>query len=130
MSDFPQKIVCVDDEAAICDLIRDFLALSGEAFSFEACASGAEFLETLDGLQPDFLILDVTLGDMSGQAVLEALQGRFDGPVLLLTGAHNVVLDDVYRGLGVVDVVHKPFDPNGLIATVREAWGAFKSRAG
>jgi DNA-binding response OmpR family regulator len=126
MSDFPSRIVCVEDDEDIRDLVRGSLALSGEEFILVGCSSGEEIIDRIRELQPDLLILDLLLGDMTGPDVLEALRPYLNKSrvkILFLNGHLKVVMTDHYRKLGVVGVVYKPFEPEALVEAVRSAWG-------
>lgn len=123
MAEFPSRIVCVEDEFEISDLIKASLEISGEDFFFVTCGSGDEIIKRFNVLQPDFMILDLSLPDMTGPDVLQAVRSlmiEFGTRVMVVTGHDQVVMTEDYRRLGVMGVVHKPFVPQELLDRVVE----------
>jgi DNA-binding response OmpR family regulator len=94
--------------------------------------NGEELLELLEvlelvqddaaGLRPDVLITDVKMPKLSGLGVLEALRGiHLNLAVLVLTALSDESIDMVARRLGACGVLHKPVQPDALLAAVRDA---------
>lgn len=112
-------ILLVDDDLAICDVLRD--ALSEHVFAVTVSHSGNEALMTI-AEQPAIalVLLDMMLPDINGLQVLQHIQRqRPDLPVIMLTGLGSE--SDVVVGLemGADDYVTKPFSPRELIARVK-----------
>src|SRR5437660_12529957 len=80
----PQRVLVVDDEPSITDLVA--LALRYEGFSVEKAATGRAALSAVQKFKPDLVILDVMLPDVSGLDVMKRLpaEGR-KVPVIFLT---------------------------------------------
>ncbi len=119
-ADATTRILVVDDEEAITDLVATTLRYEG--FTVETAASGREALATVKGFRPDVLILDVMLGDIDGFDVLRRLRADDERvPVLFLTAADAP--EDRVRGLtlGGDDYICKPFSLAELVARVRVA---------
>ncbi|MEN9325188.1 MAG: hypothetical protein RL414_942 [Actinomycetota bacterium] len=113
-----QKILVVDDENSISDLIATSLRFVG--FDVRTAATGAEALRVAEEFQPHALILDVMLPDLNGFDVCRQL--RIDGHnvgVLFLTAKDTV--EDKIQGLtiGGDDYVTKPFSLEELVARLR-----------
>ena len=75
--------------------------------------------------QPDLILLDARLPEMTGSDILKALReidGFADTPVIFVTA--SVMREDVERYLseGAADVIWKPFDPMTLPDKIREIW--------
>lgn len=109
------KILIVDDEAAIADLIELTLAQAG--YKCDMAASGTEAEDKLEKTQYDLVLLDVMLPQISGFELMEYLQPA-GTPVIFLTAKGT--LADRVRGLrlGADDYIVKPFEPMELIARV------------
>jgi two-component system OmpR family response regulator len=117
-SSTPARIVVVDDEPHILDLVAT--ALRYEGFAVETAASGSQALDLVSRSEPDLVILDVMLPDLDGYAVHRRLSSDDPRvPVIYLTARDGT--EDKVRGLtlGGDDYVTKPFSLEELIARVR-----------
>jgi len=114
----PVRVLVVDDEATLSDLLQ--MALRYEGWEVRTAADGQGALKAARDFHPDAVVLDVMLPDMDGLAVLHRLRadGR-DLPVLFLTAKDAV--EDRVAGLtaGGDDYVTKPFSLEELIARLR-----------
>ena len=116
----PSRILVVDDEPSITDLLA--MALRYEGMEVEVSHLGRDALEAMTKFRPHLVVLDVMLPDLSGFEVLERMgRDRIGGrlPVLFLTARDT--LDDKLRGftLGGDDYMTKPFSVEELIVRVR-----------
>jgi two-component system OmpR family response regulator len=114
----PTKVLVVDDEEAIAELVA--MALRYEGFEVDTAQSGQAALTKVALDRPDLLVLDVMLPDIDGFAVCERLRGAGRGvPTLFLTARDTT--EDKVRGLtlGGDDYVTKPFVVSELVARVR-----------
>ncbi|GAB3276025.1 response regulator transcription factor [Parasphingorhabdus pacifica] len=114
----PARILVVDDEPNILELLTSALRLSG----FEVCgaASGNEALRIAGAFQPDIIVLDVMLPDQDGFTVARRLRDRGNSvPVLFLTARDAV--EDRIAGLtaGGDDYVTKPFSLDEVVLRLR-----------
>jgi CheY-like chemotaxis protein len=114
------RILIVDDVPANIQLIANML--SKEAFQISAALSGAQALGMVERVQPDLVLLDVTMPVMDGFETcrqLKALPVTAEVPVIFLTGRASE--EDVLRGFeaGGVDYVSKPFSHPELMARVQ-----------
>lgn len=112
------RILVVDDEAAITELVSTVLRYEG--FDVEVAASGRAAIDAVTGFRPHLLVLDVMLPDLDGFEVQRQLTA--DGvrvPTLFLTARDAT--EDKVRGLtmGADDYVTKPFSLEELVARVR-----------
>ena len=107
------KILIVDDEAAIADLIQ--LTLTQAGHECETAMSGNEAADKLEKGRYDLVLLDVMLPQISGFELMEYLAPT-GTPVIFLTA--KGALADRVRGLrlGADDYIVKPFEPMELIA--------------
>ncbi|WP_370451981.1 MULTISPECIES: response regulator transcription factor [unclassified Corynebacterium] len=112
------KVLVVDDEANISDLIK--VSLKFQGFDVETADSGLKALEIAEEFQPDAFILDVMMPGMDGFTLLSKLRARgHEAPVLFLTAKDGV--EDRIHGLtiGADDYVTKPFSLEEVITRLR-----------
>ena len=92
----PIRVLVVDDEASLTDLLQ--MALRYEGWEIKTAADGSSAIATARDFRPDAIVLDIMLPDIDGLQVLQRL--RADGndvPVLFLTAKD--ALDDRIAGL-------------------------------
>jgi len=116
----PARILVVDDERSITDLVA--MALRYEGLETAVAHTGRDALELVTSFRPNLLVLDIMLPDLTGFEVLERIGRDLAGyrvPVLFLTARDT--LDDKLRGftLGGDDYMTKPFSIEELIVRVR-----------
>jgi len=114
----PARILVVDDEATLTDLLS--MALRYEGCEVRTAATGHRAVKVAREFQPDAVVLDVMLPDLDGLEVLRRLRGHCAGvPVLFLTARDAV--EDRVAGLtaGGDDYVTKPFSLEELVARLR-----------
>lgn len=109
------KILIVDDEKPICDLID--LNLSGAGYHCTAVQDGAAALEMIEKGKYDLILLDVMLPGVDGYDIMEYIR-PLKIPVIFITARYEV--RDRVRGLklGADDYLVKPFDVVELVARV------------
>lgn len=111
-------LLLVEDDLALQSALRRSLSRSG--MRVDVCGDGLQALPLWQGLQPDVVVLDLSLPGMDGLDVLRAARtAALDTPVLILTARGTV--GDKVRGLnaGADDYLPKPFDLDELEARVR-----------
>ncbi|MCL6560093.1 MAG: response regulator transcription factor [Firmicutes bacterium] len=111
------KILVIDDDLNICDLLRLYLVNDGHDVFF--AHTGSEGVDAFQREKPDLVILDIMLPVISGWEVCRLLRQRSDVPIIMLTARDSS--DDKVSGLdmGADDYVIKPFDPKEVAARVR-----------
>jgi len=112
------RILVVDDEPRIVDVVRAYLEREGHAV--EVAHDGDAALAAARAAPPDLIVLDVMLPGRTGFDVLRALRAESDpGPAVILLTARDDVIDRVAGlELGADDYVTKPFEPRELVARV------------
>ena len=111
------RVLVIDDEDDVLALLRELLECAG--FAVTTARSGEEGLAYLQGgLEPELLLLDVSMPGIDGWGVLERVRAASDVPVVMLT-ARTSEFDKV-RGLraGADDYVAKPFGRQELLARI------------
>lgn len=111
------RILVVDDDTELCQLIREYVA--SEPLDVEFAHDGASGLERALGGDHHLVILDIMLPEMSGLDVLRRLRERRRTPVLMLTARGEDIDRIVGLELGADDYLPKPFNPRELVARVR-----------
>lgn len=111
------KVLVVDDDPHIRELVRIFLAPEG--LDVHEAADGREALDRLESVKADLVILDIMMPRLDGWELCRQLRLAGDCPVLFLTAKGET--SQKLRGfeLGADDYVVKPFEPVELVARVK-----------
>jgi CheY-like chemotaxis protein len=115
------RVLHVDDEPDIREVVELSLGLD-PGFVVRSCASGEETLAVVEDWAPAIILLDVMMPVMDGAATLGHLQSNprtAEIPVVFMTARAQSRELDLFRSLGAVGVIPKPFDPMALAASVR-----------
>ena len=117
------KVMIADDEEAIRLLIRDILERSGDGFEIIEASNGQRVLELLPQVQPELLLLDIVMPELSGIAVCDQVRRdpnlRHTKVVLVSgKGADDMVMAGLSAGAS--DFITKPFSPLDLLSRVRK----------
>jgi DNA-binding response OmpR family regulator len=112
-----RKILVVDDEPKIVQLVRDYLERAG--FHVLTAPNGKTALALAHSERPDMIILDLGLPEMDGLDVTRALRKDSNVPLLMLTARSEETDKLVGLELGADDYITKPFSPKELVARVR-----------
>jgi DNA-binding response OmpR family regulator len=112
-----QTILVVDDERTV----RETLAyqLEQEGYRVVTAADGRQALERFRQAQPDLVLLDLMLPELSGMEVCRVLRAESDVPIVMLTAKDSEVDKVVGLEVGADDYVTKPFSLRELLARVR-----------
>jgi two-component system OmpR family response regulator len=114
-------VLHVDDEPDIREVVEFSLGLDPDLV-IRSCASGEEALTVVKDWMPDIMLLDVMMPVMDGAATLARLRENPHTagiPVVFMTARAQSRELDLFRSLGAVGVIPKPFDPMTLAASVR-----------
>jgi two-component system alkaline phosphatase synthesis response regulator PhoP len=117
MGSLMQRVLVVDDEPKIVQLVRDYLERAG--FGVTAARSGDEALMRARSEAPDLVILDLGLPGLDGLDVTRALRRAGELPIIMLTARDDETDRIIGLELGADDYVTKPFSPRELVARVR-----------
>jgi DNA-binding response OmpR family regulator len=109
-------VLVVEDEVKIRELLRGYLEREGWAVL--TTGSGAEAITLAATAEPDLIVLDLGLPDVSGDTVAAEIRQRAPVPILMLTARASEA--DRVRGLelGADDYVTKPFSPREVVLRV------------
>jgi two-component system, OmpR family, response regulator MprA len=114
------RILVVEDETAIRELIADFLELEG--YQVEQAAHGGQALAIVERVRPDLVVLDLMMPVMDGWTFARecyALSPANVIPMLVMSASHDLARSaEQLRPYGVRAVMPKPFDLDVLLAAV------------
>lgn len=103
------RILIVDDDAALRDTLAEYL--KGQGFAVSIAGTGEDALREVGQTPPDLALVDLVLPDMHGSSLLKHLRERHtDLPVVMLTGHASVYSAAEATRLGAIDYIVKPCD--------------------
>lgn len=112
-----QRILVVDDEPQICDVVE--LYLRREGFEVETAHDGESALTAVEHHPPDLVVLDVMMPKVNGLEVTRLVHERFNIPIIMLTSRGEEADKIVGLESGADDYVVKPFSPKELAMRVK-----------
>jgi putative nucleotidyltransferase with HDIG domain len=117
----PDRILVVDDEEAIREIVSSMLTFAG--YSCLQAASGMEALAVLNsGEEFELMLSDLMMAELDGIGLLERTKERFpDMPVVMVTAVHEISVALAALRNGAYDYLLKPFERDQLLATVGRA---------
>lgn len=112
-----EKILVVDDETEIADLIQVYL--NNDGYTVYKFYNGVDALKCIEETEIDLAILDVMLPDIDGFRICQKIREKFYFPVIMLTAK----IDDIDKIMGLTigadDYITKPFNPLEVVARVK-----------
>ena len=120
----PDKILIVDDEVEIADLIETYL--KNEDYAVYKFYSAKDALACIDETELDLAILDIMLPDIDGFTICRKIREKYTYPVIMLT-AKDAETDKITGlTLGADDYITKPFQPLEMVARVKSQLRRYK----
>ncbi|WP_284140639.1 MULTISPECIES: response regulator YycF [unclassified Virgibacillus] len=113
----PQKILVVDDEQPIADILR--FNLEKEGYQVVCAYDGDEAIELAEKEKPDLVLLDIMLPNKDGNEVCREIRKTQTMPIIMLTAKDSEIDKVLGLELGADDYVTKPFSNRELIARVK-----------
>jgi two-component system alkaline phosphatase synthesis response regulator PhoP len=111
------KILIVDDEANIIELVKLYLAREG--LTIESAGTGHDGLSKFATFSPDLIILDIMLPDIDGLEICRRIRSKSKVPILMLSARREDVDKIIGLELGADDYLAKPFNPHEMVARVK-----------
>ncbi len=111
------KILVVDDEKNICELIR--LYLEKEGYTVMMANDGASAVEIQKSEDPSLVLLDIMMPKMDGWEVCRRIRERSSVPIIMLTAKGEMFDKVMGLELGADDYIVKPFDMKEVIARIK-----------
>jgi two-component system alkaline phosphatase synthesis response regulator PhoP len=110
------KILLVDDESKVCELIKAYLVKDG--YDVIIAADGKTAIEQAQRHKPDLILLDLNLPELDGLEVCRTIRRQSNVPIIMLTARDEETDKIVGLELGADDYITKPFSPRELVARV------------
>ena len=110
------RLLVVDDDRALRDVLRRALTLSG--YEVVLSATGSEALSEVTTSVPDAVVLDVGLPDIDGLEVLTAIREVSSVPVIIMTVRTDARSIKDSLALGATEYMNKPFKPETLLRRI------------
>jgi putative nucleotidyltransferase with HDIG domain len=117
----PDRILVVDDEEAIREIVASMLTSAG--YSCKQAGSGMEALSVLNSNEPfELMLSDLMMAELDGIGLLERTKEKYpDMPVVMVTAVHDISVALQALRNGAYDYLLKPFEREQLLATVSRA---------
>lgn len=112
-----ERILIVEDEREISDLVRDYL--KDEGFEVLIAYDGEQGLKSYNQFKPDLAILDIMLPKIEGTEIARVIRSQSTIPVIMLSAKKKDIDKILSLGLGADDYITKPFSPGELVARVK-----------
>ena len=123
-TDRKPKLVCVDDEPLILEILERLVELRGLDWDVEVFSDSLQAWDYLRLNEADIIVTDVSMPGLSGPDLVRRLRNNEstrDTPVVVLTGLHEASLKRQVLDLGATDLLSKPIQPDELLARLRSA---------
>ncbi len=111
------KILIVDDDVNICELLRLYLEKNG--FDTVVANDGEQAVEYASKYTPDLILLDIMLPKLDGWQVCREIRKTSETPIIMLTAKGETFDKILGLELGADDYVSKPFDTKEVIARIK-----------
>lgn len=112
-----KKILIVDDDLNICELLR--LYIEKEGYETRLAHNGRAALELFAEVNPDLILLDIMLPEMDGWQVCREIRKTSSCPIIMLTAKGESFDKILGLELGADDYVVKPFDTKEIVARIK-----------
>lgn len=111
------KILVVDDNVNICDLLRMYL--EKEDFTVSIVNNGLDAVKAFQDENPDLVLLDIMLPGLDGWQVCREIRKLSDKPIIMVTAKDETFDKVLGLELGADDYITKPFDTKEVVARVK-----------
>ncbi|MEK4436411.1 response regulator transcription factor [Paenibacillus sp. FSL K6-2862] len=111
------KILIIEDDEPIADLLS--YGLSMEGFQTKIASNGTAGMSEIQMFQPDLLLLDWMLPDLSGLDICKRVTSEYNIPIFMITAKSDITDKVLGLEFGADDYITKPFDLREVIARIR-----------
>ncbi len=112
-----EKILIIDDDVNICELLR--LYLEKEGFSTQTATDGLKAIDVFKSTSPDLVLLDIMLPGLDGWQICREIRKFSQVPIIMLTAKGETFDKVLGLELGADDYITKPFEPKEVIARIK-----------
>ena len=112
-----EKILVVDDDKNICELLRMYLEKEGYAVAM--AHNGIDAVNAFNAGNPDLILPDIMLPQLDGWQVCREIRKVSEAPIIMLTAKDEVFDKVLGLELGADDYVTKPFDTKEIVARIK-----------
>ncbi len=112
-----EKILIVDDDVNICDLLR--LYLEKEGYETEIATDGYKAIDCFNSSSPDLVLLDIMLPGLDGWQICREIRKTSQVPIIMLTAKGELFDKVLGLELGADDYITKPFETKEVIARIK-----------
>ncbi len=112
-----ERILIVDDDSNICELLRLYFEKDG--FQADIVTDGIKALEAFESSKPDLVLLDIMLPGMDGWQICREIRKTSQTPIIMLTAKGETFDKVLGLELGADDYITKPFETKEVIARVK-----------
>ena len=112
-----EKILVVDDDVNICELLR--LDLEKEGYTVSIVNDGESAVKSFGEIQPDLMLLDIMLPRLDGWQVCREIRKFSDKPIIMLTAKGETFDKVLGLELGADDYITKPFEAKEVLARIK-----------
>ncbi|MGN0621266.1 MAG: response regulator transcription factor [Porcipelethomonas sp.] len=112
-----EKILIIDDDKNICDLLKIYLEKEG--YAAIVSHNGDEAIVKFNALNPDFVLLDIMLPGKDGWQVCREIRNFSSVPIIILTAKSETFDKVLGLELGADDYIVKPFDTKEVLARIK-----------
>lgn len=118
MSDKTKKILIVEDEPSLVFTLKD--TLESENYDVNVVTDGANAVKTVQQFEPDLMILDLMLPNVSGYDICKEIRDlKYTFPIIMLTARDQEIDKVTGLNIGADDYITKPFGVKELLARIR-----------
>lgn len=122
------KILVVDDDQNICELLRLYLEKDG--FSVVVANNGRQAIEYNKTENPNLILLDIMMPELDGWQVCREIRKEYETPIIMLTAKSETFDTILGLELGADDYISKPFDTKEVIARIKAVLRRSKANDG
>ena len=127
MTEMDTKLLVVDDDSNICDMLR--LYFENEGYKVKTACDGMEGISYFKAFEPDLVLLDIMMPKKDGWQVCREIREISGKPVIMITAKGEVFDKVLGLELGADDFIVKPFDMKELSARIKAVLRRYNSQS-
>lgn len=127
MVDNPKKIILVEDEQNVAEIVRDYMLAAG--YSVELRHTGIGIVDLVRKTKPDLVLLDLMLPGIDGVTICKEIRKFSDVPIIMLTAKISELDRLLGYDTGADDYICKPVNPKEILARVKAVLRRFEPKS-